>query len=59
MMKYSEQEDKFLMPSDFRITVEILKIKFQAEGWQRTQPVMVQFNVKSKEETLLPAMLSS
>ena len=58
-MTHSEQEDKFLMPSDFRITVEILKIKFRAEGWQRTQPVMVKFKVKSKEETLLPAMLSS
>lgn len=47
-MKHSEQEDSFLMPSDFRITVEILKIKFRAEDWQRTQPVMVKVNCEKQ-----------
>lgn len=47
-MKHSEKEDNFLMPSDLRIIVEILKIKYRAEGWQRTQPVMVKVNCENQ-----------
>lgn len=51
-MKRSEQEDNFLMPCDFSITVEILKFKFRAQGWQRALPVMAKINCEKQREDI-------